>query len=140
MTLSTQTVRPAALENFRGTESILVVDDERLILSFTRSVLKHCGYNVYEFDDPNVALRERAKLKFDLVLTDVVMPGISGPELVKEIHASNPEIPCIFMSGFDAHEVAGRGVTDTCGYLRKPFTPETLVRRVRNTLEGHTHD
>jgi two-component system cell cycle sensor histidine kinase/response regulator CckA len=103
-------------------------------------VLKYCGYKVYEFDDPNTALRERTKLKFDLVLTDVVMPGISGPELVKEIHASNPEIPCIFMSGFDAHEVAGRGVTDVCSYLRKPFTPESLVRRVRNTLEGHSHD
>lgn len=116
-----------------------MVDDERIVLSFARSVLKHCGYKVYEFDDPNTALREHPNLEFDLVITDVVMPGLTGPELVKEIHASDPDMPCIFMSGFDATEVAGRGVSDTCGYIRKPFTPEMLMRRVRNTLEGHAH-
>ena len=124
-----------------GTETVLVVEDLAAVRDYVAVALRAYGYRVIPAGTSDEALRicERNHEPIHMVLTDVVMPKLSGPELVKEIHASNPEIPCIFMSGFDAQEIAGKGVTDVCGYLRKPFTPETLVRRVRNTLEGHSH-
>ena len=123
------------LEKYRGTESILVVDDEPIVLNLARSILSRCGYQVYSFDDPARALDRNRDIPIDLVLTDVVMPNISGPDLVKQIKAEHPHIPCIFMSGYDLHQIASKGINAGCDYLRKPFTPEVLVKRVRTALE-----
>lgn len=122
------------LEQYHGSESVLLVDDEQIVLSVANSILSRYGYRVHLFADPLTALDSRSKIDFDLVLTDVVMPGMTGPELVKEIHSWRPEIPCIFMSGYDPDQIQARGVDSKCGYLRKPFTPEGLVRHVRTAL------
>ncbi len=123
------------LENYRGTETIMLVDDEPVVLSLARTILNHCGYKVHEFDDPLKALDENPKIRVDLVLTDVVMPNISGPDLVKRIKAEHPSIPCVFMSGYDVHQIRERGIDSGCEYLRKPFTPEALVKKIRLALE-----
>ncbi len=123
------------LDQYRGTETILLVDDEPVVLKLARSILSRCGYVVYDFEDPRRALDETRGTQFDLVLTDVVMPEINGPDLVKRIKAEKPEIACIFMSGYDLNQMASGGVDAPCNYLRKPFTPEGLVKRVRATLQ-----
>ncbi len=123
------------LEQYRGSEAILLVDDEPIVLKLARSILSHCGYTVYDYDDPRRAIDENDQFPVDLVLTDIVMPNVSGPDLVKEIKSVHPKIPCIFMSGYDLHQIAAKGIDSGCDYLRKPFTPEGLASRVRSTLE-----
>ncbi len=122
------------LEQYRGSECILLVDDEPVVLNLARSILSHCGYKVYSFENPKDALARNPEIPIDLVLTDVVMPNISGPDLVKQIKAEHPDIPCIFMSGYDLHQITSRGINAGCDYIRKPFTPEMLVKRVRSAL------
>ncbi len=129
---------PSTLDKYRGTESILLVDDEPVVLTLARSILSHCGYQVHSFDDPLRALDENRRFPIDLVLTDVVMPSISGPDLVKKIKAVHPHIPCIFMSGYDLNQIASQGINAGCDYLRKPFTPEGLAKRVRHALGEST--
>lgn len=128
--------RESVLETYRGNESILLVDDEPAVLTLARAVLKSCGYTVHGFDDPVKALDVNRDLRVDLILTDVVMPNLSGPDLVKRIKAEHPGMPCIFMSGYDLNQIASRGIETGCEYLRKPFTPEGLVRTVRSALEA----
>jgi two-component system cell cycle sensor histidine kinase/response regulator CckA len=125
----------AQLDQYRGSETILLVDDEPLVLTVAKSILKHSGYQVHDFKDPEQALAENRQLSFDLVLTDVVMPNLSGPDLMKRIKEDQPDIPCIFMSGYDVTQINQRGIDAGCDYLRKPFTPESLLKRVRTTLE-----
>lgn len=126
------------LERYRGNETILVVDDEPVVLNLARSILTRCGYTVFDYQDPKKAIDDTRDTPFDLVLTDIVMPEITGPDLVREIKAARPDVACIYMSGYDVHQIASRGVVSSCDYLRKPFTPEGLAQRVRATLEEKT--
>lgn len=127
------------LERFRGSETLLIADDEPLVLSLTRSILARYGYRVIPAADGREALEICAtqEKSIDLLLTDVVMPRMTGPELAHCVKEINRSVRCIFMSGYDPDHLSKHGAHDLgCTFLKKPFTPETLLRKVRETLDA----
>jgi PAS domain S-box-containing protein len=123
----------------RGTETVLVVEDEEAVRLIVRRVLQEQGYAILEARDGNEALRVCAHRgdAIDLVLSDVIMPGMGGRELSRALAASRPALPILFMSGYnDDGELAGTGGELGTGVLAKPFTSETLARYVREALDA----
>ncbi len=127
-------------EQYRGGESILVADDEPVVLTLTNVILRNYGYNVLLAKNGEEALEVlRRGGPVDLVLTDVIMPQMTGPELIHELKQENKDLRCVFMSGYDHEQIQKHGVKDLgCDYLRKPFTPEALLKKVRQTLDEPT--
>ena len=122
----------------RGTETVLVVEDEDAVRLIVRRVLRDQGYEILEARDGNEALRVCAQKgdAIDLVLSDVIMPGMGGRELSRSLAASRPGLPILFMSGYnDDGELAGSGADLGTGVLAKPFTAETLATQVREALD-----
>ncbi|MDQ6663769.1 MAG: response regulator [Acidobacteriota bacterium] len=127
------------LEELKGSETLLVADDEPVVLSLARAILARYGYQVFLAADGAEALRIcRDKHKtIDLLLTDVIMPRMSGLELAHCVKELNGAMRCIFMSGYDYDQIRNHGGGNlNCDYLRKPFTPEALLRKVRETLDA----
>ncbi|MFY9843104.1 MAG: PAS domain S-box protein [Terriglobales bacterium] len=117
--------------------TILLVEDDETMRSLTRQLLQQHGYTVLEADDGKSALDvvESHKGPIDLVLTDVVMRRMSGPELVERLHASHPDLKAVFMSGYTGEliaerEVLKRGIT----LLEKPFSRAALLNTIHQTL------
>jgi CheY-like chemotaxis protein len=132
--------RPSTEKTVGGRETILVVEDEIQVRRLAAAMLKRLSYRVVEAESAEEALRicSDAKAGIDLVLTDVVMPRISGPELARRLQESCPDIAAIYMSGYPQHEVQRRsGLADLTPMLRKPFTIESLDQAVRQALDGH---
>lgn len=125
-------------EEYRGAESILVADDEPLVLSLARVILRNCGYQVLLAKDGKEALDVHQRVgRVDLLLTDVIMPQMSGPELAHAIKRQVADLRCVFMSGYDQEQIQKQGVEDPgCDFLRKPFTPQALLKKVRETLDA----
>lgn len=120
----------------KGAHTILVVDDEPEIRKLVTAMLTRNGYSVLTADSGENAVRLfRNHPQTDLLLTDVVAPGMSGPMIADEIAALKPGIKVLFMSGFDGTQVVQRYVIEK-GYslLVKPFTMEQLERKVRGLL------
>lgn len=122
--------------NAPNPKKILVADDEPVVLNLTGAILRRSGYHVIAASDGDKALELfREDPEVDLVLTDVVMPAMSGPQLVHKIRAVNAEVRCIFMSGYSPDQIREKGAEDPgCDYLRKPFTPDILRATVRRHL------
>ena len=123
----------------RGTETVLVVEDAASVRMVSRQVLERYGYLVLEAPDGETALRLAAKHRgpIHLLLTDVVMPGLSGRQLAEQLAQLRPDIKTLFASGYAANAIAHHGILDSgIAYLPKPFTPETLARRVREVLDS----
>jgi DNA-binding NtrC family response regulator len=117
--------------------TVLVVDDEPEIRKLVAAMLIRQGYRILTADSGENAIRLfRNNPGVDLLLTDVVSPGLSGPMIADQIAALNPLIKVMFMSGYDNTQVVQRYVVEK-GYslLIKPFTMEQLVERVRQVLE-----
>jgi two-component system cell cycle sensor histidine kinase/response regulator CckA len=122
------------LNELRGAESILIADDEPVVLSLTKLILLKYGYKVLVATNGQEALQVlRSAGPVDLLLTDVVMPVMTGPELAHQMKQELADLRCVFMSGYDHEQIHKHGVG--CDYLRKPFTPEMLLRKVRQTLD-----
>jgi len=120
-----------------GSETILVVEDEASVLMLVRSVLGRMGYRVFEARDGEAALRVLDEIGVDLVLTDVIMPGRSGPELVKAMRARRPGLRTLYMSGYTGDDLEGAGMAGHIDPLiRKPFTPDQLGHAVRLALDS----
>ena len=121
----------------RGSETVLVVEDDQTLREITVTLLKDGGYRVLEAKDSQDALRSIAasQVEIDLVLTDVVMPGKSGPELVEQLRESHPKLRSLFMSGYTGDLVALRGVVmQQASFLEKPFTKRSLLAKVYSVL------
>jgi PAS domain S-box-containing protein len=122
----------------RGTETILLVEDEAQILQLGSRALTQYGYHVLTASCPEAALElvQRNPEPIDLLITDIVMPGMNGKELKRRIAAIRPGIRYIFMSGYNSEVIADHGVLEQgIDYLQKPFTVESFRQKVREVLQ-----
>jgi two-component system cell cycle sensor histidine kinase/response regulator CckA len=129
---------PEAPNPRRGSETILLVEDEESVRRIARRVLTGSGYTVIEATNGEeaVAVCQSAGRPIDLVLTDVVMPGISAQEMVERLSAICRNVKVVFMSGYTDDDVMRRGLADPrTAFLQKPFTPASLAAKVREVLE-----
>jgi two-component system, cell cycle sensor histidine kinase and response regulator CckA len=133
-------LRPELLpESVGGRETILLVDDDDQVRAVTRAILQRSGYQVIDARDAGDALEHASRHagNIDLLLTDVVMPKMSGPELAKRVAEVRPGTKLLCMSGYTDDSVVRHGVLEGhVAYLQKPITPEALVIRVRQVLES----
>lgn len=124
------------LSDTGGTENILLVEDEERVLSLTAANLRDLGYTVIEANGPEEALRVLGTgEKIDLLLTDIVMPGINGRKLADAALTLRPNLPVVFMTGFTRNAVVHNGMVDPgVVLLTKPFTYNELASKVRAAL------
>jgi len=124
----------------RGTETILLVEDESSVRTLVRDELRKLGYRVLEARNGIEAclLATQQAGPLQLLLTDIVMPGMAGRELAQHLSVINPDLRTLFISGYmdDAGIMAGQE-EGTSSFLQKPFTPEVLAREVRNLLDAN---
>ena len=130
---------PSAGPLHRGSETILLVEDEDAVRGLTRRCLETSGYTVLAAANAEEALEVAARIqeRIDLLLTDVVMPGASGTELSRRLLERRPGTRVLYVSGYtDASMVSHVGLDAGVSFLQKPFTPETLARKVREVLDA----
>ena len=130
--------RTEELDYGGGTETVLVAEDDPAVRSLVRTVLESAGYTVLEAPDGESALgicRETPEI--DLVLTDLMMPGMTGPDLVTHLRGELPAFKALYMSGFAGEILGGAGsaMSDTV-LLQKPFSRRVLLQRVRQVLDA----
>jgi len=120
-----------------GDEKILLVEDDEIVRRMARTILENHGYSVLEAGDVNEALRLCVEnlSTLDLVLTDVIMPGMSGRMLAERIARLCPTLPIVYMSGYTDDAIVRHGILEEdIVFLQKPFTPESLTGKVREGL------
>lgn len=130
--------RPSAAMPLGGSETILMVEDDEALRELTVGLLESEGYKVLAAKDgPSAIEIARAYLEnIDLVLTDVIMPGMGGGALVATLKQSRPDLRGTYMSGYADNLIANYGAPDSSNaLLRKPFTKQSLLRHVRNMLD-----
>ena len=118
---------------------MLLVEDDEAVRAVTRRALEEGGYRVLEAADGLAALEVLTSTSgtIGLVLTDVVMPRMSGRELADRIAELRPGTPVLFTSGYTDGEILRRGLLDAdAAFIQKPFSPDAIVRIVRERLEG----
>ncbi len=121
----------------RGSETILVTDDDRQVRRLARRVLEGAGYRVLEADDLEGAAAITRAERVDLLLSDVVMPAVSGPELARTLLEIQPTLRVLFVSGYTNRSATTNGdVPANASFLEKPFTPQKLLLRVREVLSS----
>ena len=117
---------------------VAIVEDDDAVRAVARGILQRHGYEVMEARGAAEALlaSQRFPRRIDLLLSDVVMPQTSGPELAKRLVAERPSMRVLFMSGYTDDSVVRHGlVGSSVAYLQKPLTPETVTRKVREVLD-----
>jgi nitrogen-specific signal transduction histidine kinase/CheY-like chemotaxis protein len=127
----------------RGSEAILLVEDDSNLRYLVARVLRGCGYTMYVAASgvEALAIAGDPTKSIDAVITDVVMPGMNGRELVEKLVEARPGIGFLFMSGYTDDDVLRRGVLHgETAFLQKPFTPDQLARKVRAVLDRATID
>ncbi len=123
----------------RGTETILVVEDEDIVRTFVRTILTGDGYNVLEASDGYEALEVGRSYTepIHMLLTDLIMPKMSGTELNEQLKKIRPDIKSLFMSGYTDDSISHGGVLISgTAFIEKPFSPESLVRKIREVIDS----
>jgi len=136
--VATKTIGPDRPEELRGTETILLAEDEDTLRALTRHLLEMYGYRVLEACDGNEALRlsDQTTNEIHVLLTDVVMPGISGRVLADQLKLKRPDVKIVFMSGYTGQRVGEKEILEPGSlFLQKPFTRESLARKIREALD-----
>lgn len=130
------TINAAHGEWFEGSETILLVEDEDVVRRMAREVLEAGGYRVLEaVNHEALKICELNREPIHLLLTDVIMPQMSGPELAKQVSRLRPEVKVLYMSGYTDDMIGQHGMLeDGVMFLQKPFTPDALARKVREAL------
>lgn len=118
-------------------KTVLLVEDDPMVREVTRDLLRSAGFKVLEADHVHNALQlsERHEGPIDLLLTDVMMPGMGGRNVANELLVVRPGMKVLFMSGYTAELLSQQGVSVGKALLRKPFTPQELTEKVREALE-----
>ena len=123
-----------------GTETVLVVEDEQMLLEFVGTVLEEQGYKVLSAVTPAEALiiAHEYNSPIHLLITDMVMPGMNGRDLKEALSPLYPDIKTLYMSGYTANVIAHRGMLgeEDTAFLQKPFSINALTVMVRQVIEG----
>ncbi|MCB0833460.1 MAG: response regulator, partial [Bacteroidetes bacterium] len=123
----------------QGWESVCVVEDDEMVRQLTVKALQQKGYTTFSYESPHACLQdfESGEISFALLLSDVIMPGMSGKELYEILHARKPDLKVIYMSGYSDNVISAHDLLDSdAHFLQKPFTLDILAASVRNAL-GH---
>lgn len=123
----------------RGTETLLLVEDETMVRALARRMLEQDGYTVLEARNGSEALRVAGAFPehIHLLITDVIMPGMSGRQLAQELAKVRPSTRVLYVSGYTDNTISERGVLDAnVAFLQKPFSHEALASKVRQVLDG----
>jgi nitrogen-specific signal transduction histidine kinase/CheY-like chemotaxis protein len=129
---------PALPEDLSGAEVVLLVEDDDMVRNLARKILQHNGYRVLEAQDPEEAIKisERHQESIDLMLTDVVMPGMNGNDLAKRLEPLRPEMKTIYMSGYTDRAIVKHQILEPqLHFLQKPFKPLDLACKLREVLD-----
>jgi len=123
----------------RGTETVLLVEDDAAVRELAHDILRSCGYRVVAVADPKSLhpILQQHPGTIHILVTDVLMPGINGREVARQVQLQHPETKTLYMSGYAYHTMLGRGVLEAGSvFVQKPFTPSQLSRKVREVLDG----
>lgn len=124
----------------RGSETILLVEDNELVRDLAKSILEQYGYRIYEAANGEEALSlyEREQLHPDLLVTDVVMPAMGGRQLAENLTRQRPDLKVLYLSGYTDDSILRYNVSESrVDFLHKPFTPESLAFKVREVLDSN---
>ncbi|HRH45443.1 MAG TPA: ATP-binding protein, partial [Pyrinomonadaceae bacterium] len=124
--------------SIKGTETILLVEDEEIVRNLTCEILESCGYEVFEAENGGSAflICENYKQNIQLLITDVIMPYINGPELANRLLQIHPEMKVLYMSGYTDNAIVNLGLfQEENNFIEKPFSPDKLRQKVRDILD-----
>ncbi len=125
--------------DFSGNESILLVEDEDNVRTFTKKAIESYGYSVLTASNGRLALEliKKKNYKFDLIITDLIMPELNGRDLIKKVKKTVPNINVIYISGYTDNQILNNGMLENgVNFIQKPFSPTVLASHIRKTLDN----
>ena len=125
------------LNQLRGNETILAVDDNPEVRNLLRTILKKNGYTVFIADNPETALAISSSYDgiINLLVTDIILPGMNGTELYNKIRITRPVISVIYISGYTANAIDHNGAIEEINFIQKPFSISDFIRKIREVLD-----